>query len=42
VQKCFRTGELLSIADLIQLRLDVEKKAKNEKAKKLEGGAENG
>lgn len=42
VQKCFRTGELLSIADFIQLRLDVEKKAKNEKAKKLEGGAENG
>lgn len=32
VQKCFRTGELLSIADLVQLRLDVERKAA-EKAK---------
>ncbi|MBR3269880.1 hypothetical protein IKG07_01380 [Candidatus Saccharibacteria bacterium] len=37
VQKCFRTGELLSIADLIQLRLDVEKKA-IEKAKKTRRG----
>ena len=28
VQKCFRTGELLSIADLIAIRLKVEYKAK--------------
>ena len=35
VQKCFRTGEVLSIADLVQLRLDVEHKTK---AKKEEGG----
>lgn len=37
IQKSFRNGELLSIADLIQLRLDVEKKTA-EKAKKKEGG----
>ena len=36
VQKCFRTGELLSIADLIQIRLDVERKTA-EKAKKKGG-----
>lgn len=35
VQKCFRTGELLSIADLMLMRLKVENKAKK-------GGDNNG